>query len=102
MYLGGFVNEEDAARAYDLAALACKGRSVPTNFAPSDYDDNLSEISGSSRVPCSLHLHQLHVVEMTFQDVDRPQDKAKCAGEKGTCRVELCLRRLLCLLCLHH
>ncbi len=68
MYLGGFVNEEDAARAYDLAALACKGRSVPTNFAPSDYNDNLSEISGSSRVPCSYHSHDLHVVEVAFQE----------------------------------
>lgn len=54
MYLGGFVNEEDAARAYDLAALACKGPSVPTNFAASQYEDNLSEIRGSSRVPCQL------------------------------------------------
>ncbi|BDA44863.1 probable AP2-like ethylene-responsive transcription factor PLT2 at C-terminar half [Coccomyxa sp. Obi] len=49
MYLGGFVNEEDAARAYDLAALACKGPSVPTNFAASQYEDNLSEIRGCSR-----------------------------------------------------
>lgn len=56
MYLGGYVNEEDAARAYDLAALACKGPSVPTNFAAFDYEGNLSEIRGSSRVPFTPHL----------------------------------------------
>lgn len=58
MYLGGFVNEEDAARAYDLAALACKGSSVPTNFAASEYHSSLAEISGCSRVrnlPAGFH-----------------------------------------------
>ena len=50
MYLGGFVAEEDAARAYDLAALACKGLTVPTNFAASQYGQSLAEVSGSSRV----------------------------------------------------
>ena len=50
MYLGGFVAEEDAAHAYDLAALACKGLAVPTNFAPAEYQDSLAEVSGSSRV----------------------------------------------------
>ena len=52
MYLGGFVAEEDAARAYDLAALACKGLTVPTNFAASQYSQSLAEVSGSSRVRC--------------------------------------------------
>ena len=56
------MNEEDAARAYDLAALACKGPSVPTNFAASQYEDNLSEIRGSSRVPiCRLPPFPSHV-----------------------------------------
>jgi hypothetical protein len=50
MYLGGFVAEEDAARAYDLAALACKGLAVPTNFAAAQYKESLAEVSGSSRV----------------------------------------------------
>jgi len=66
MYLGGFQDEDDAARAYDLAALACKGLSVPTNFPAEGYTDSLAEIGGSSRVrpflnctmqlqsPCSL------------------------------------------------
>ena len=50
MYLGGFQDEDDAARAYDLAALACKGPAVPTNFPAEGYSDSLAEIGGSSRV----------------------------------------------------
>ena len=50
MYLGGFQDEDDAARAYDLAALACKGPTVPTNFPAEGYSDSLAEIGGSSRV----------------------------------------------------
>ena len=50
MYLGGFQDEDDAARAYDLAALACKGLSVPTNFPVEGYTESLTEIGGSSRV----------------------------------------------------
>ena len=67
MYLGGFVDEEDAARAYDLAALACKGASVPTNFAASDYQSSLAEISSCSRVrhlstcPLAKPIHNLPI-----------------------------------------
>jgi AP2-like factor (euAP2 lineage) len=50
MYLGGFVNEEDAANAYDLAALACKGAAVPTNFPACQYEDSLGEIRNCSKV----------------------------------------------------
>ena len=56
MYLGGFQDEDDAARAYDLAALACKGPTVPTNFPAEGYSDSLAEIGGSSRVArCAAH-----------------------------------------------
>lgn len=59
MYLGGFQDEDDAARAYDLAALACKGLSVPTNFPVDSYTDSLTEIGGSSRVSpgCAARTH---------------------------------------------
>ncbi len=58
MYLGGFQDEDDAARAYDLAALACKGLSVPTNFPVEGYTESLTEIGGSSRVSprCAAHV----------------------------------------------
>lgn len=49
LYLGGFDAQIDAARAYDLAALACKGPDAVINFSPEEYDDQLREIEGFSR-----------------------------------------------------
>jgi len=51
LYLGGFESEEDAAHAYDLAALACKGRGVPTNFPSSTYRAELAVVAAYSQVP---------------------------------------------------
>ncbi len=54
VYLGGFCSEEEAARAYDLAALGCKGPSAEINFPAADYVKELStELVGLSQV---LHL----------------------------------------------
>ena len=50
LYLGGFESEQDAAHAYDLAALACKGRGVPTNFPASHYRAELAEVASYSQV----------------------------------------------------
>jgi hypothetical protein len=49
LYLGGFDNSLDAAKAYDLAALACKGKSAIINFDPLDYSEQLREIQGLSK-----------------------------------------------------
>jgi len=38
MYLGTFPSQEDAARAYDRAAIKSKGPNAVTNFDISDYD----------------------------------------------------------------
>lgn len=48
LYLGGFNYQEDAARAYDLAALACKGSKACTNFHASEYKSQLEEIQSFS------------------------------------------------------
>lgn len=50
LYLGGFEREEDAARAYDIAALACKGPMVATNFDASEYTKELEAVRGCSKV----------------------------------------------------
>jgi hypothetical protein len=50
LYLGGYNDEVSAARAYDMAALFCKGDKCSTNFPPEDYDEEMKEIQGFSRV----------------------------------------------------
>lgn len=46
LYLGGFDAQQDAAKAYDLAALACKGSKAVTNYPADDYAIQLSEMEG--------------------------------------------------------
>lgn len=48
LYLGGFNVQEDAARAYDLAALACKGSKASTNFRAVEYERQLRELQDHS------------------------------------------------------
>lgn len=50
LYLGGFQTELDAARAYDIAALSCKGPHVVTNYAEEAYAQELQETAGCSTV----------------------------------------------------
>jgi hypothetical protein len=49
VYLGGYNSEEDAARAYDVAALLFKGRTSPTNFPVECYEDQLTQLDGESK-----------------------------------------------------
>lgn len=46
LYLGGFNVQQDAAKAYDIAALACKGSKAITNFPREEYNQQLEELSG--------------------------------------------------------
>ncbi|CAI5464373.1 unnamed protein product [Closterium sp. Yama58-4] len=48
LYLGGYDAEEKAARAYDIAALACKGAEAITNFPRESYADSIGEYLGIS------------------------------------------------------
>lgn len=49
LYLGGFDTALAAAKAYDLAALACKGSAATINFSPEDYQAPLRELAGLSK-----------------------------------------------------
>lgn len=48
--MGGFQTELDAARAYDIAALSCKGPHVVTNYPEEAYAQELQETAGCSTV----------------------------------------------------
>lgn len=50
LYLGGFESEEDAAKAYDIAALASKGVGVSTNFGHKCYEMELAQLNNASKV----------------------------------------------------
>ena len=44
VYLGGFDSEEQAALAYDIAAIKCRGQHAATNYAMSNYAQELEHI----------------------------------------------------------
>ena len=53
-YLGGFATEDDAARAFDLAAIGCKGPLAETNFPAADYAEAMStDLAGLSQARAS-------------------------------------------------
>ncbi|RLN04358.1 hypothetical protein C2845_PM13G12500 [Panicum miliaceum] len=49
VYLGGYDNEEKAARAYDLVALKYWGPSAPTNFPAINYASEIKRMKGLTR-----------------------------------------------------
>ena len=47
-YLGTFATGEAAARAYDRAAIVCRGRDAITNFHLSEYEEELAKVEAAT------------------------------------------------------
>ena len=47
-YLGTFKSGEEAARAYDRAAIVCRGRNAITNFDLQDYEEEIREVEAAT------------------------------------------------------
>ncbi|XP_010261924.1 PREDICTED: AP2-like ethylene-responsive transcription factor AIL1 [Nelumbo nucifera] len=58
VYLGGYDNEEKAARAYDLAALKYWGPTTHINFPLSSYEKELEEMKNMTRQEFVAHLRR--------------------------------------------
>nr|GMC97103.1 AP2-like ethylene-responsive transcription factor ANT isoform X1 [Ipomoea batatas] len=57
-FLGGYDNEEKAARAYDLAALKYWGPSTHINFSSENYQQELEEMKNMTRQEYVAHLRR--------------------------------------------
>ncbi len=58
LYLGGFDAQLAAARAYDLAALACKGPAAVVNFPPAEYASALAAVAGLTKEEVVAHVRR--------------------------------------------
>ena len=58
VYLGGFDSEHQAALAYDVAAVKCRGDDATTNFCMEDYAQELQKLDGVDKDELVLSLRR--------------------------------------------
>ncbi|KAK9868199.1 hypothetical protein WJX84_001531 [Apatococcus fuscideae] len=73
VYLGSFVDEVAAARAFDSAVLSLHGASHPMNFSPDEY----TEADMLSIRPKIDKIIQQHAVTQAASDIYKPPDNAQ-------------------------
>ncbi|XVF30243.1 hypothetical protein REPUB_Repub16aG0040300 [Reevesia pubescens] len=84
LYLGTFSTQEEAAEAYDIAAIKFRGLNAVTNFDMSRYD--VKSILESSTLPiggAAKRLKDVEHAEMAI-DVQRPDDNISSHLSDGT------------------
>ena len=58
-YLGTYQSAEEAARAYDRAALVMSGRAAVTNFPKTDYEDRIQQVeraTGEEKIKMQMEI----------------------------------------------
>nr|XP_011468665.1 PREDICTED: AP2-like ethylene-responsive transcription factor PLT2 [Fragaria vesca subsp. vesca] len=58
VYIGGFHEEEQAARAHDLASLKYWGKSTSLNFPVTDYEKEIEEMEEYTKKDYMLHIRR--------------------------------------------